>query len=221
MDSSGTMYNESDENAMNLSPEEYEESSNNKNWKVDTNVPVLRRSSRRRNFLAAKTADTFSLISKFPTPTSTIKKKLSVIGKESKKFKKAGDGPSAARKLFFEKPPAPTLLTLPYLALQNCMSHMDVETLEQLSKTCSYFDQLINGKYLTSLEVPFDAHFLKEVSSTNTIEKKPLLKLKCPKSRESFRHAYKDELPYGSVPPSDKLQLMSQMSVHHVLSEKI
>ena len=88
---------------------------------------------------------------------------------------------------------------------------MDVDSLEQLGQTCSYFDQLINGKYLTSLNVPFDAHFLKEVSSTNTIEKKPLLKLKCPKSRESFREVYKDE-------PA-KSQMMSQMSVDHVLSD--
>ena len=178
----------------------------NKKRKVDT--PVLRRSTRRRT----ERQDT-PVGSMFPTPGSTTKKKGRDKDKRESKISSEDlvtQNPKS--KLTFLIKQSPTLLTLPYLAVQTIFSHMDVTSLEQLSKTCSFFDQLINGKYLTSLCVPFDAHFLKEISTTNVVEKKPLLKLKCPKSAELFKVVYDDV-----DVPSAKTQMMSQMSVHRVL----
>lgn len=64
----------------------------NKKQRVDTNVtnntPVLRRSSRKRSIMTTKTPDTFSLVTQFLTPTSTIKKKVSVVGKENLSVKR-------------------------------------------------------------------------------------------------------------------------------------
>ena len=187
----------------------------NKKRKVDASVtddfdtPVLRRSTRKRT----ESQDAPSVRSMFPTPSSTTKKKgRDKDRRESKISSKDSVTQTPKSKLNFLIEPKPTLLTLPYLAVQNIFSHMDVTSLEQLSQTCSYFDQLINGKYLTSLCVPFDAHFLKEISTTNVVEKKPLLKLKCPKSAELFKVVYDDV-----DVPSVKTQMMSQMSVHRVL----
>ena len=178
----------------------------NKKRKVDT--PVLRRSTRRR-----KERQDTPVRSMFPTPDSTTKKKGRDKDKrESKISSEDVVTQNPKSKLNFLIKPTPTLLTLPYLAVQTIFSHMDVTSLEQLSQTCSYFDQLINGKYLTSLCVPFDAHFLKEISTTSVVEKKPLLKLRCPKSEELFKVVYDDV-----DVPSVKTQMMSQMSVHRVL----
>ena len=182
----------------------------NKKRKVteDVATPVLRRSTRRRT----ETQDT-PVRSIFPTPSSTNKKKgRDKDIRESKISSKDLVTQNPKSKLNSLIEPKPTLLTLPYLVVQTLLSHLDVTSLEQLSKTCSFFDQLINGKYLTSLCVPFDAHFLKEISTTNVVEKKPLLKLRCPKSEELFKVVYDDV-----DVPSVKTQMMSQMSVHRVL----
>ena len=86
-----------------------------------------------------------------------------------------------------------TLLTLPRLVHQKLLLYLDVESMESLSKTCSVFDWLINGQYLTSINIPHDPsfHFLKEIRETGSLEVKPLLKLKCDKSWQTS-HIIKD-----------------------------
>jgi len=54
--------------------------------------------------------------------------------------------------------------------------------LENLSKTCSYFDQFISGRYLTSLDFPLPLNFITEVATTSILEKKPILKIRCKKT---------------------------------------
>ena len=61
-----------------------------------------------------------------------------------------------------------------------------METFEFLSSTCSFFDQVIAGKFLTSINFPFPMDFITEVMNTDCMEKKPLLKLKCKKSNDKF-----------------------------------
>jgi len=58
-----------------------------------------------------------------------------------------------------------------------------VDTLECLSKTCFYFDQLIAGKFLLSIDFPFPADLSADVAHSNKLEKKPLLKLRCKKTK--------------------------------------
>ena len=53
-----------------------------------------------------------------------------------------------------------------------------MDTLENLSKTSSYFDQMIAGRFLTSINFPFSLDFISEVLNTGWMEKKPLLKLR-------------------------------------------
>ena len=65
--------------------------------------------------------------------------------------------------------------------------YFDVDTLERLSATCYYFDQLIAGRFLTSIDFPFHVDFNAEVAATSTFEKKPLLKMRCKKPKEEFR----------------------------------
>ena len=80
--------------------------------------------------------------------------------------------------------PAPSLLSLPFCAISRLLLYIDVESLEQLSSTCYYFDQLIQGRFLTSIDFPFSASFIEEISSGNCFDKKPLLKLRCKKTKE-------------------------------------
>ena len=80
-----------------------------------------------------------------------------------------------------------TLQTLPYCTISRLLLHLDVDSLENLSATCSYFDQLIAGRFLLSVDFPLAVNVIKEVMSTEHIEKKPLLKLRCKKSKEEIQ----------------------------------
>jgi len=84
------------------------------------------------------------------------------------------------------KPPH-TLLTLPYCTISRLLLHLDVDSLENLSSTCCYFDQLIAGRFLPSIDFPLPVNIIKELMNTNHIEKKPLLKLRCKKSKEAIQ----------------------------------
>ena len=81
---------------------------------------------------------------------------------------------------------APSLITLPCLVLRKLLLYCDVDTLEKLSKTCFYFDQLISGRFITSLDFPLALDFINEVAATSRLEKKPLLKICCKKSDEKL-----------------------------------
>jgi len=80
----------------------------------------------------------------------------------------------------------PTLITLPSLVTRKLLLYLDVDSLESLSETCSFFDTFIAGQFVTSVNFPFNSEFTAELAATMHVEKKPLLKLKCKKSRESF-----------------------------------
>ena len=80
--------------------------------------------------------------------------------------------------------PTPSLISLPQLVIRKLLLYCDVDTLEKLSKTCSYFDQLISGRFITSLDFPLALDFINEVAATSRLEKKPLLKIRCKKSDE-------------------------------------
>ena len=77
--------------------------------------------------------------------------------------------------------PQPTLMSLPYEVQLKLLRYLDVSSLESLAATSSQFDLLVHGRYLTSLVIPFDQSFLREIAATNTLEKKPLLRLQCTK----------------------------------------
>ena len=72
-------------------------------------------------------------------------------------------------------------LGLPYDVLDYLLQFLDVQTLEALGSTCSHFDLMINGRYLTSVRLPFrmDGSFMKEIEGSEVIEKKPVLRIRC------------------------------------------
>ena len=75
------------------------------------------------------------------------------------------------------------LTSLPNLVLSRLLQFLDVQSLESLSATCSMFDQLISGQYLTSISIPFSHEFVSEMKTAKSIDKKPLLKLEIGKSK--------------------------------------
>eukprot|EP00092_Neocalanus_flemingeri_P008963 GFUD01009644.1.p1 GENE.GFUD01009644.1~~GFUD01009644.1.p1 ORF type:complete len:460 (+),score=96.16 GFUD01009644.1:81-1460(+) len=125
-------------------------------------TPVLRRSSRKRSMPPA-----FSSVFTSPPPSA----------KKSRKDAKVPSPPVAP----------PTLLTLPHCAISRLLLCLDVDSLERLSATCSYFDQMIAGKFLLSISFPFPVSFIKEVMDDDSFEKKPLLKLSGKKTRDEFK----------------------------------
>jgi len=78
---------------------------------------------------------------------------------------------------------APSLTTLPSVVIRELLMYLDVEALECLSNTCFYFDQLIAGKFLLSIDFPFHADMNAEMVCSNKLEKKPLLKMRCKKTK--------------------------------------
>ena len=78
--------------------------------------------------------------------------------------------------------PPPSLLSLPYDVQDLLTRYLDVKSLEALAQTCSHFDLMINGRYLTSVNIPFNLKgFMAEVMRSEVLEKKPLLRLECKK----------------------------------------
>eukprot|EP00092_Neocalanus_flemingeri_P016609 GFUD01017970.1.p1 GENE.GFUD01017970.1~~GFUD01017970.1.p1 ORF type:complete len:455 (-),score=89.61 GFUD01017970.1:131-1495(-) len=124
-------------------------------------TPVLRRSSRKRSMPPG-----FSSVFTSPPPSA----------KKSRKDAKVPSPPVAP----------PTLLTLPHCAISRLLLCLDVDSLERLSATCSYFDQMIAGKFLLSISLPFPVGFIKELMDGDSFDKKPLLKLSCKKTRDHY-----------------------------------
>ena len=85
--------------------------------------------------------------------------------------------------------PPPNLLSLPFVVQKHLLQFFDVKSLESLSTTCSFYDQLIAGSNLLTLDFPLTMSMLEEIRNTDEIQKKPLLKLNCKKSKKS------EELP--------------------------
>ena len=54
-----------------------------------------------------------------------------------------------------------------------------LQSLEALSQTCSHFDLRINGRYLTTLNLPFGEEILNDMKESKIFEKKPVLRLQC------------------------------------------
>lgn len=75
--------------------------------------------------------------------------------------------------------PPPTILSLPLDIHLKLLQYLDVKSQEALSSTCSYFDQMIRGRHLMRVDIPFSREFLSELTAAQTIEKKPLLRLEC------------------------------------------
>ena len=128
--------------------------------------PELRRSKRIRTSLQQQS-------SIFETPPASTKKqrRRKIATTKSVPVLTKNSGPPAS------------LMSLPYEVLLKLLRYLDVESLENLGGTCSQFDLLIHGRFLTSLAIPFDESFLKEIAATDTLEKKPLLRLQCTKPR--------------------------------------
>ena len=74
----------------------------------------------------------------------------------------------------------------PYV-LNHLLLFLDVTSLQQLAKTCTLFDQLISGQFITNLHLPLSKEFLQEVENAEVIEKKPVLRMTVSESQlEAF-----------------------------------
>jgi len=146
---------------MSSSNTKNEESTPRRSPKKSSPPGTLRRSTRKR-------AIPNHLSSVFATPPPSTKKPKKII-------------PTPAPS------PPPTLTTLPYVVTRRLLQYCDVDTLESLSATCSYFDLMISGRFLTSINFPFNVDFNAEVAATSNVEKKPLLKMRCKKSKDEFK----------------------------------
>ena len=82
---------------------------------------------------------------------------------------------------------------LTYHSSMSCQKKIDdVDTLEKLRKTGSYFDQLISGRFITTLYLPSPLDFINVVAASSRLEKKPLLKIRCKKSDKQFIFYFSD-----------------------------
>ena len=120
------------------------------------------------------------------------KRKRSIARTESSVYKTSAKEIKRSRTALQSTIPTPSLSTLPYVVVKKLLLYMDVNTLESLSGTCSYFDGLISGRFLTSIDFPLPQDFISEVATTNRLEKKPLLKLRCKKTEDNLWTIFPD-----------------------------
>ena len=157
-------------------------------------TPVLRRSSRRS--FVQEIVDLDASSSVFDTPPASSKKaakrkssrQVMTPKARRKKTTTTDDDDSAKAStppVTVETRPtsAPaTLVTLPDLVQEKLLQFLDVQSMENLSQTCRFYDQMIHGRFITTLNIPFDSQFLQEVTQANIIEKKPVLRLRSKKT---------------------------------------
>ena len=72
-------------------------------------------------------------------------------------------------------PSLDSLDTLPYVVNRSLLLYLDVESLENLSSTCSLFQNLVAEKFITSLDLACLEFFPDPIESDNA--NKPLLKV--------------------------------------------
>ena len=61
--------------------------------------------------------------------------------------------------------------------LNHLLLFLDVPALQQLAKTSRFFEQLINGRTITNLKIPFSQEFLQGLQGADVVEKKPVLRI--------------------------------------------
>ena len=71
----------------------------------------------------------------------------------------------------------PALSSLNVYVLNHLLLFLDVPALQQLAKTSRFFEQLINGRTITNLKIPFSQEFLQELQGADVVEKKPVLRI--------------------------------------------
>ena len=170
--------------------------------------PVLRRSKRLSHPEVIEDLDVFA------TPPPTDKKK--VRGRPRKSLDRGGQSSSKvkARKLLpTDQKPSPTIFDLPQLAMERILDLLDVKGIEALGQTCSFFDELICGNYITTLNFPFDESFVEAIYSTKSLDKKPLLRLVCNKSK-----AFINDPNVDSSKKSSSLNVVRNASIQKIVS---
>ena len=171
--------------------------------------PVLKRSKRLSH------PEVIEDLKVFATPPPTDKKRtkgrprksLDRDGKSSRKVK--------VRKLLLPtvSKPSPTIFDIPQLAMEKILDLLDVKGIEALGQTCSFFDELICGNYITSLNFPIDASFIEAINSTKSLDKKPLLRLVCNKSK-----AFINDQTVVSSKKSTSLNAVRSASIQKIVS---
>ena len=106
-------------------------------------------------------------------------KKRSISNRKKKRMAVSQDvevSPRSIKKSKVDRPPI-TLLTLPQDVQELVFKYLDVKSMEVLSKTCTFYNQMIDGGYITTMTLPFKEDFLRELQKSKVIEKKPILRL--------------------------------------------
>ena len=113
-------------------------------------------------------------------------------------FEKNSEGDDEA-----SQPTPPSLTTLPNLVAKKLLMYLNVDSLESLSATCSYFDELISCRFLTSIDFPLPQEFISEVATASRLEKKPLLKLRYKKTDDELWNNILNLVHYSSITTSN------------------
>ena len=71
----------------------------------------------------------------------------------------------------------PTLQSLPDKAQEKLLACLDIKSIQELSKSCRFYNELINGRLHVSLSLPFDEELLEQLEATRNVVKKHVLRL--------------------------------------------
>jgi len=170
--------------------------------------PVLRRSKRLSH------PELIEDLGMFATPPPTDKKKPRGRPRKSLDIDLKSVTKRKSRKcLNTVLNPSPTIFDIPTLAMERILNLLDVKGIEALGQTCSYFDQMICGNFITSLNFPFDESFIEAINSTKSMDKKPLLRLVCNKSKARI-----NDLNTDASNKSKALNAVKNASIQKILS---
>ena len=71
---------------------------------------------------------------------------------------------------------SPTLQSLPDKVQEKLLAYLDIESIQELSKSCRFYEQFINDRLHISLSLPFNEEFLSQLQAMRSVVKKHVLR---------------------------------------------
>ena len=91
---------------------------------------------------------------------------------------------------------SPTLQSLPDKVQEKLLAYLDIESIQELSKSCRFYEQFINDRLHISQSLPFNEEFLNQLQAMRSVVKKHVLRLTLNDGAKTLLAAKDEQLRY-------------------------
>ena len=90
----------------------------------------------------------------------------------------------------------PTLQSLPDKVQEKLLAYLDIESIQELSKSCRFYEKFINDRLHISQSLPFNEEFLNQLQAMRSVVKKHVLRLTLNDGAKTLLAAKDEQLRY-------------------------